>query len=123
RHHILDTLAAMVSGTELKPGRLAVGYAETQGSTPEASVVGTRLRASAVNAALANGMLAHADETDDSHAPSRTHPGCAVMPAALAVAERNQVPGLAFLRAVVLGYDVAARLNYALGPDAFAATA
>jgi len=121
RHHILDTLAAMVSGTELKPGRLAIGYAQAQGGTPEASVVGTRLRVAAVNAALANGMLAHADETDDSHAPSRTHPGCAVVPAALAIAERQCASGEALLRAVVLGYDVCARVNLALGPDALAA--
>jgi 2-methylcitrate dehydratase PrpD len=120
-HHVLDTLAAMVSGAELKPGRLAIGYAEAQGGTPEASVVGTRLRTSAVNAALANGMLAHADETDDSHAPSRTHPGCAVVPAALALAERQRACGEAFLRAVVLGYDVGARVNLALGPVALAA--
>jgi 2-methylcitrate dehydratase PrpD len=120
-HHILDTLAAMVSGAELKPGRLAISYAEAQGGTPEASVVGTRLRTSAVNAALANGMLAHADETDDSHAPSRSHPGCAVVPAALALAERQRACGEAFLRAVVLGYDVGARVNLALGPDALAA--
>src|SRR5262245_65837443 len=52
RHHILDTLAAMVSGTELTPGRLALGYAAAQGGAPEASIVGTRQRASAVNAAL-----------------------------------------------------------------------
>jgi 2-methylcitrate dehydratase PrpD len=121
RHHVLDTLAAMVSGTTLKPGQLAIGYAQAQGGPPEASVVGTRLRTSAVNAALANGMLAHADETDDSHAPSRTHPGCAVVPAALAIAERQRVSGEAFLRAVVLGYDVCARVNLALGPDALAA--
>ena len=44
----------------------------------------------AVNAALANGMLAHADETDDSHAPSLTHPGCGIVPAALAMAERRE---------------------------------
>jgi 2-methylcitrate dehydratase PrpD len=123
RHHILDTLAAMVSGTELTPGRLALGYAAGQGGTPEASIVGTRQRASAVNAALANGMLAHADETDDSHAPSRTHPGCAVVPAALAIAERQRASGEAFLRAVVLGYDVCARVNLALGPDALATAA
>jgi 2-methylcitrate dehydratase PrpD len=123
RHHILDTLAAMVSGTELTPGRLALGYAAAQGGAPEASIVGTRQRASAVNAALANGMLAHADETDDSHAPSRTHPGCAVVPAALALAERMHASGEAFLRAVVLGYDVGARVNLALGADALAAAA
>jgi 2-methylcitrate dehydratase PrpD len=120
RHHILDTLAAMVSGSELKPGQVAIGYAKAQAGTPEASVVGTRLRTSAVNAALANGMLAHADETDDSHAPSRTHPGCAVVPAALAMAEHQRASGADFLRAVVLGYDICTRVNLALGPDALA---
>src|SRR4051794_37843048 len=121
RHHVLDTLAAMVSGSRLRPGVMAIGYAASLGGVAEASVVGASLRTSAVNAALANGMLAHADETDDSHAPSRTHPGCAVIPAALAVAERMHATGEQFLRAVVLGYDVGARLNYALGVEAFAA--
>jgi 2-methylcitrate dehydratase PrpD len=121
RHHVLDTLAAMVSGAHLRPGRMAIGYVASLGGAPEASVVGTQLLTSAINAALANGMLAHADETDDSHAPSRTHPGCAVVPAALAVAERSRASGEALLRAVALGYDVAARANYAIGADAFAA--
>jgi 2-methylcitrate dehydratase PrpD len=119
-HHVLDTLAAMVSGARLAPGRIAIAYVRKLGGTPRASVVGSRIVTSCVNAALANGMLAHADETDDSHAPSRNHPGCAVVPAALAVAEATRASGTQFLRAVVLGYDVAARLNYALGPDAFA---
>lgn len=120
RHHILDTFAAMVSGSRLAPGRAAIAYTQTLGGTREASVVGTRVVTSSINAALGNGMLAHADETDDSHAPSRNHPGCAVVPAALAAAESVRASGEQFLRAVVLGYDVAARVNYALGPDAFA---
>jgi 2-methylcitrate dehydratase PrpD len=122
RHHILDTLAAMASGAHLQPGKIAISYIGTLGGKPEASVVGTRIKTSVVNAALANGMLAHADETDDSHAPSRNHPGCAVVPAALAVAERVHASGARFLRSVVLGYDVAARMNYALDAEAFAAS-
>jgi 2-methylcitrate dehydratase PrpD len=59
-------------------------------------------------------MLGHADETDDSHAPSLCHPGCAIVPAALAMAEREGRNGTAFLRAVALGYDVGTRLNMAL---------
>jgi len=121
RQHILDTIAAMMSGTRLKPGQLAIAYVSGLGGVPQSTVVGTRLLTSAVQAALANGMLAHADETDDSHAPSRTHPGCAVVPAALAVAESTHASGERLIRAVVLGYDVAARVNYALGPDALAA--
>jgi 2-methylcitrate dehydratase PrpD len=64
-------------------------------------------------------MLAHADETDDSHAPSLTHPGCGIVPAALAMAEREQANGTAFLRAVALGYDVGCRLTMALNPHEF----
>jgi 2-methylcitrate dehydratase PrpD len=120
RHHVLDTIAAMVSGSRLPPGRIAIAYVRRLGGRAEASVAGSRIVTSCVNAALANGMLAHADETDDSHAPSRNHPGCAVVPAALAAAEGKRASGRQFLRAVVLGYDVAARVNDALGADAFA---
>src|SRR5690554_4142957 len=69
KHHVLDTFAAMVSGTELKPGRLALSYAARQGGTPDAQVVGSGQLTNVTTAALVNGMLAHADETDDSHAP------------------------------------------------------
>ena len=58
-------------------------------------MIGSRIITTAVNAALANGMLAHADETDDSHAPSLTHPGCGIVPAALAMAERERRNGAA----------------------------
>jgi 2-methylcitrate dehydratase PrpD len=114
KHHVLDTIAAMVSGSKLLPGEQAISYIKTQGGTPEATVVGSRIVTSAINAAHANGMLGHADETDDSHAPSLTHPGCGIVPAALAMAEREQANGTAFLRAVALGYDVGCRLTMAL---------
>ena len=94
RQHILDTVAAMISGGRLHPGRLAIDYVAKLGGARQASVVGTRLLTCPVHAALANGMLAHADETDDSHAPSRNHPGCAVLPAALAVAESEHASGV-----------------------------
>ena len=77
KHHILDTIAAMVSGAPLLPGRKGIAYVKTLGGTKEACVIGSRILTSAAHAALANGMSAHADETDDSHAPSRTHPAAA----------------------------------------------
>jgi len=115
RHHVLDTIAAMVSGSRLLPGRKAIAYVKTLGGVKESTVIGSRLVTTAQHAALANGMLGHADETDDSHAPSLTHPGCAVVPAALAMAEREGANGTAFLRAVTLGYDIGSRLTMALG--------
>jgi 2-methylcitrate dehydratase PrpD len=114
KHHLLDTIAAMISGSRLPPGRKAVAFARKQGGAKEACVVGSRLVTSAVNAAMANGMCAHADETDDSHAPSLTHPGCGIVPAALAMGEREASAGSALLRAIALGYDVGCRLTQSL---------
>lgn len=110
KQHILDTLAAMVSGSRLKPGELAIKFIRQQGGTPEAQIIGADFLTTAINAAMTNGFMAHADETDDSHAPSLTHPGCAIVPAALAMAERENASGEAFLRAVVLGYDISSRV-------------
>ena len=114
KHHILDTLAAMVSGSQLLPGRMAISYARSRGGPTEATVAGSDVVTSAEAAALANGMLAHSDETDDSHAPSQTHPGCGIVSAALAMAEREDRSGNELLRAVALGYDVATRVTMSL---------
>jgi len=115
KHHLLDTLAAMVSGVELPPGQVALKFARAHDAEKTATVVGTNILCSAIDAALVNGMLAHSDETDDSHAPSHSHPGCAVVPAALAAGEHFGVSGTRVLRAVALGYDIGTRVTMTLG--------
>src|SRR5258705_3490949 len=112
--HLVDTFAAIVSGSRLIPGKHAITYVKPYVGTREAGVIGTRIVTSALYAALANGTCAHADETDDTHPPSRSHPGASVIPATLAVAERQQLSGAAMLRAIVLGYDVCPRVLFAL---------
>lgn len=119
KHHILDTLASMVSGSELPPGHAALRFAQAYGGGGLASIAGSRLTATPIEAALVNGVLAHADETDDSHGPSQSHPGAAVVPAALAAGEQFGIDGPRFLRAVTLGYDVGPRMTMAMGGVAF----
>ncbi len=119
KHHIIDTLAAMVSGSRLAPGLMAISYVKRLGGAKEAGIAGTRIVTSPGNAALANAMMAHADETDDSHQSAFYHPGCAVVPAALALAESRRASGSALLSAVALGYDVGCRVNFALGAMRF----
>jgi 2-methylcitrate dehydratase PrpD len=113
--HTLDTIAAMVSGSRLKAGEMAARYVDSLGGKPQATVIGTGILTSTVNAALANGMAAHGDETDDSHLRGRFHPGCGIVPAALATAEHAGRSGNELLRAVALGYDIGARIIFALG--------
>ncbi len=118
-HHIIDTVAAMVSGSMLEARSGAIAFARELSGKEQATVVGTDLLASAESAALANGMFAHADESDDSHGFSVTHPGCSVVPASLAVGEMLGISGEAFLRAVVTGYDIGTRVAAAIGGGDF----
>ena len=117
KHRIIDSLAASVSGGRLRAGEMGIKYVRLQGGVPESSVLTTDLKTSAVNAALVNGMFGHADETDDFEPVTKSHPGCSVVPAALAMAEREGSSGEELLRAVVLGYDLCCRFLLALGPD------
>src|SRR5688572_2967103 len=121
-HRILDTLGAIVSGARLKPGEMAVRFVRQQGGTAEATVCASGMRTSAINAALANGMFAHADETDDFEPVTKAHPGCAVVPAALAAAGRTNRSGAELVRAVAAGYAVCCRFRMALGPASVRAT-
>jgi 2-methylcitrate dehydratase PrpD len=82
-------------------------------------VVGSNILTGPMDAALVNGVLAHSDETDDSHGASQSHPGASIVPAALALGEEIGISGQHYLRAVTLGYDVGPRLTMALGGPSF----
>ena len=114
--HVLDTFAAMVSGSELAPGQAAIKFARAYGGKAVATIVGDTVLCGAIEAALVNGVMAHADETDDTLAPGPWHPGCNVVPAALAVGEQFGTSGVHFARAVVLGYDIGTRVLATLQP-------
>jgi 2-methylcitrate dehydratase PrpD len=117
KYRILDTFGAMVSGARMKPGEMGLKYVRRLGGEHQASVIGSNLRTTAVNAALANAMCAHSDETDDFEPVTKAHPGSSVIPAALAMAEKEGRSGQEVIRAVALGYDLGCRLLMALGPD------
>jgi 2-methylcitrate dehydratase PrpD len=119
KHHILDTFAAMISGSELPPGHAALALARAQAGRPVSTIVGSSVVTGPIDAALVNGVLAHSDETDDSHGPSQSHPGASIVPAAFAFGEDTGATGERYLRAVALGYDVGPRFTMALGGVTF----
>jgi 2-methylcitrate dehydratase PrpD len=114
--HVLDTFAAIISGSELSPGQAALKFAREYGGKPIATVACDTLQVGPIEAALVNGTMAHADETDDTLAPGPWHPGSNVVPAALAAGEQFGVSGAHFVRAAVLGYDVGTRVMAAIQP-------
>jgi len=115
KHHILDTFAAMISGSELPPGRMALKFAHAYGGPNICTVVASDVLLGPIEAAIVNGELAHSDETDDDYTGGGAHPGSAVVPATLALGEKAGISGQHFTRAVALGYDIGMRAFQTVG--------
>lgn len=116
RRAILDTLGVMLAGSvEVTAARVRALIAHRRGSE-EATIVGTPLRGSVEDAALANGTAAHALDYDDLNQSLSGHPSAPILPAALALAERQRVSGAALLTAFVVGVEIEAKLGRALNP-------
>jgi 2-methylcitrate dehydratase PrpD len=113
--HILNTVACMVAGTQLKPGQSALRLLDGRSPDGATPIIGTGLKTSPELAAFINGMTARAGESDDVHARSRTHPGASIVPAALAMAHSRRATGKLLVDAVCAGYDVGCRIPPALG--------
>ena len=110
---ILDHLGVSLYGTNLEWCRIVRDTIELEGGRSESTVYGGGF-ATARNAALINGTAGHAIELDDAHDESLSHPGCVVIPSALAVAEAKKANGADFLAAVVAGYEAQGRIGAAL---------
>lgn len=110
---VLDTLGIAIAAAPLDTSRAARRWAEEQGGAPQASAVGLERRLPANLAAFVNGVLAHSLDYDDTHLPSVLHPSAAVIPAALAAAERADADGRQLIRAIAVGLEACVRLGMA----------
>ena len=109
--HILDTLGVALAGVDQPAARIALDYCERLGASQEASVWGTRQKASASTAAFANGLLAHALDFDDWDAFIHVgHPTSMLLGAALGLGENIGASGKDLLKAYVLGLEAIAKL-------------
>ena len=112
---LLDYLGVTARGSAEESSRAAVRSVRTLQPSGSATVIGAAFRSGAAWAALANGTAGHAIELDDVTTESSLHPGVAIIPAALAVAEERGIAPIHLLEAVVAGYEVTMRVGNALG--------
>ena len=109
---ILDTLATLVAGSSAPGCKSVVDVIKDWGGKEESTVLVYGGKAVAENAALANSMMAHARDFDDTHDKAVLHANVSVLPAALAMAERNGgVSGKDLIAAVATGVDLMCRLG------------
>jgi 2-methylcitrate dehydratase PrpD len=109
--HLLDQLGAQVSCRTLPAPRIAQRYVREFGRPGGASILGTHVQADAEDAAFANATAGSSFEIDDYGGNGAyAHPGCVVVPGALAVAEARGATGADLLRAAAAGFETIIRL-------------
>ena len=111
---ILDTLATTIAGSSAPGCESVVNQVKDWGGKEEATILIYGGKVVSENAALANSMMAHALDLDDTHDEAVVHAYVSVLPAALAMAERNGgVDGKDLIAAVTVGVDLMYRLGLA----------
>jgi len=115
---ILDLVGVSLAGYKLMGfPRMMVDYMTSLGGVPEATVIQTKKKFPAVNAALANAACAHSLDMDDGHRFGALHPGTVIIPAALAAAELSRASTKEFIAGIVVGYEVMIRIGMAILPS------
>jgi 2-methylcitrate dehydratase PrpD len=115
KYCFLDWLASAYAGSQEEPVRMMVEAVKGMPGKPECTVIPDGSKNIPLLAALINGASSHMVEMDDLHRPSIFHPAAPIIPAALAVAEREQRSGRDLIVAIVVGYEVGIRVAKMVG--------
>ena len=116
KYLILDCVGCALGATQTQEGQANIKLSKVLQGRPESTVIGGGMQNSPWTSAFVNTQLANMldfDDTWDVYPPG--HPGCLIVPAALAVGESVHASGREILTAVVLGYEIAMRVGHALG--------
>jgi 2-methylcitrate dehydratase PrpD len=117
RRHLLDTVGVMIAGATADVAtrtEAALAVVRGAGRIP---VPGRARRADLLDAAFLAGTAAHGVELDDGYRQGSVHPGCAVVPSALAIGYDTGASGKAVIAAVVAGYETAIAIARACHPE------
>ena len=111
---LLDSIGCCVRGGAATwvPG--LSGITARSPGPPEAFHFGLGVKTAATQAALANGVLGHSLIREDMHVRSGSHIGVLVLPAMLALAQRDGLSGRSLIAGIVTGYEMAAALGMAI---------
>jgi 2-methylcitrate dehydratase PrpD len=115
RRAVLDTLGVTLAGSREDASTKVAMMVREQGGAEEATVLGHEFRAPAAEAALVNGTSAHALDFDDVSMSMRGHPSVPLLPAVLALGEKQGSSGRDLTDAFVLGFEVECKVGRLIG--------
>ena len=113
----MHSWGVQLAASTLPWSRAVYEYVQSEGGTPQSTVVNYGTRTSCGAAAMVNGVFAHGFEMDDNHARTSLKGGSVVVPTALAVGETQASSGEEFITGLVAGYEIMARLGLTIGDE------
>ncbi|MDH4265911.1 MAG: MmgE/PrpD family protein, partial [Deltaproteobacteria bacterium] len=119
KHCLMDTLGAALAGSKMPEALIAKKLAEKLNPRKESTLFTGKGKVGVLEAAMANGIMSHVLELDDGNRYAQGHPGVAVIPAVLALAEKEKIKGKEVLPAIVAGYEVFGRVGAGGNPSHF----
>jgi len=114
---LLDFLGVALAGSNVGLAPLLTNLICRAGGTEEATVIGEDTKVPVFQAALLNAVKGHTLDLDDGHRYANAHPAAAIIPAALAVTEMEDVSARDMIVAIVAGYEVFIRIARAINPS------
>jgi 2-methylcitrate dehydratase PrpD len=117
RRHILDTVGVMIAGAGGEVASRAEAMLAKVRPAGGVAVPGRARRADLMDAAFLGGTAAHGIELDDGYRQGSVHPGCAVVPTLLSLAQAGRTSGRALIEAMVAGYETVTAIAAACHPD------
>jgi 2-methylcitrate dehydratase PrpD len=115
---ILDFVGVSLAGYSLMEfPRTIIDYVSYLGGLPEATIIHTKRKVPAINAALANAACGHALDLDDGNILAASHPGTVTIPAAIAATEMVKASSRKLISGIVIGYEIMTRISMAINPS------
>src|ERR1700693_2129861 len=117
KRHLMDTIGVMIAGAGGEVATRAEAMLASVRPPGSVAVPGRARRADLLDAAFLGGTAAHGIELDDGYRQGSVHPGCAVVPALLALAQARKTSGRALIEAMVAGYETVTSIGGACHPE------
>ena len=111
---LLDYIGYALAGSQDNPSKIVTRMLIEKGGKKESTIIAHNGKYPCFNAALANGVMGHCCEMDDTHRKTMMHPGDSILPAALAIAEMKHSNGKELLSAIIAAYEITLRIAEAI---------
>jgi 2-methylcitrate dehydratase PrpD len=112
---LIDWLGVTLAGATEPLSEILQEQSKDEGAREQATVIGGGFKSSLTQAALLNGSASHALDYDDVNLTMPGHPTVPVVPAILALAERDGIDGKAFIAAFIAGVEAECRIGALMG--------